>query len=125
MTEEIKVPDATAADKAKAVVAGLLVLGGIIGYYLLEAQPTWLRWISVVAGLVLGAVVLALSAYGRSFNQFVADARVELRKIVWPNREETLRTTAIVFAFVAVAGMFFWLVDLALAAATKFLSGQG
>ena len=125
MTEEIKVPDATAADKAKAVVAVLLVLGGIVGYYLLEAQPTWLRWISVVAGLVLGAVVLALSAYGRSFKQFVADARVELRKIVWPTRQETLQVTLAVFIFVIVAGVFFWLVDLGLAWATKALSGQG
>jgi preprotein translocase subunit SecE len=57
--------------------------------------------------------------------QFALDSRVELRKIVWPNREETLRTTAIVFVFVGVAGVFFWLVDLALAAATRFLSGQG
>ena len=75
--------------------------------------------------VVLAAGALAWSAYGRSLWQFVLDSRVELRKIVWPNREETLRTTAIVFAFVGIAGVFFWLIDLALAAATRFLSGQG
>ena len=125
MTEEINVPDATAADKAKAVVAALLVVGGITGYYLLSTQPAWMRWISVVAGLLLAALVVVMSAYGRSLKQFVLDSRVELRKIVWPTRQETLQVTLAVFIFVIVAGVFFWLVDLGLAWATKALSGQG
>jgi preprotein translocase subunit SecE len=125
MTEEIKVPDATAADKAKAVVAVLLVLGGITGYYLLSAQPGWVRWLVVLAGLALAAVMVAVSAYGRSLKQFWLDARVELRKIVWPTRQETGQVTLAVFIFVIVAGIFFWLVDLGLAWATRFLSGQG
>jgi preprotein translocase subunit SecE len=125
MTEEIKVQDATGADKVKAVVAVLLVLGGITGYYLLAAQPSWVRWLSVVAGLALAALVVALSAYGRGLKQFVLDARVELRKIVWPTRQETGQVTLAVFIFVIVAGVFFWLVDLGLAWATKALSGQG
>jgi preprotein translocase subunit SecE len=125
MTEEIKVPDATAADKAKLVVAALLIAGGITGYYLLSTQPAWIRWVCVVAGLLLAAVVVAMSAYGRSLRQFVLDARVELRKIVWPTRQETLQVTLAVFIFVIVAGLFFWLVDLGLAWATKALSGQG
>jgi preprotein translocase subunit SecE len=125
MTEEIRVPDATAADKAKAVVAALLVVGGITGYYLLSTQPAWMRWASVVAGLLLAAVVVAMSAYGRSLRQFFLDSRVELRKIVWPTRQETLQVTLAVFIFVIVAGLFFWLVDLGLAWATRALSGQG
>ena len=125
MTEEIKVPDATAADKAKVVVAALLVAGGITGFYLLSTQPAWMRWICVAAGLLLAALVVAMSAYGRSLRQFFLDSRVELRKIVWPTRQETLQVTVAVFIFVIVAGLFFWLVDLGLAWATKALSGQG
>jgi preprotein translocase subunit SecE len=52
-------------------------------------------------------------------------ARVELRKIVWPTREETGKTTLAVFIFVSIAGLFFWLLDFALAWATRFLTGQG
>jgi len=125
MTEEIKVQDATAADKAKVVVAVLLVAGGITGYYLLSAQPGWVRWLVVVAGLLLAALMVAFSAYGRGLRQFVLDARVELRKIVWPTRQETGQVTVAVFIFVIVAGLFFWLVDLGLAWATRALSGQG
>ena len=125
MTEEIN-QDATAADKVKALVATLLVVGGIIGYYMLSTQPSWQRWLLVVAGIALAVIVMALSAYGRGFKQFVTEARVELRKVVWPDlRTETLQVTVAVFIFVIVAGLFFWLLDLGLAWATKALSGQG
>jgi len=125
MTEEIKVQDASAADKAKAAAAGLLVVGGITGYYVLAAQPAWERWLAVVAGIVLALVVFAWSSYGRRFWHFVLDSRVELRKVVWPTRQETGMTTLVVFGFVVVAGLFFWVLDLALAWATRALSGQG
>ena len=125
MNEELKVQNAGAADKAKLVVAVVLALGGIVAFYALGDAPAWQRWLAVVAGLVLGAGAVALSAYGRAIWQFVFESRVELRKIVWPNQRETLMTTAVVFVFVAVGGGFFWVVDLLLAWATRHLTGQG
>ena len=125
MNEELKVHGVGTPDKLKLTVAVLLVIGGIAGFYVLVDQPTWLRWLAVLAGVLLAAAVLAASQYGRDFRQFVLDARVELRKIVWPTRRETGLTTLAVFLFVAVAGVFFWLVDLVLAWATKHLTGQG
>jgi len=125
MTEEIKVPDATALDKVKLAAAIVAALGGVAGYYVLAAQPGWQRWLTVLAGILLAIGLLAWSQYGRSFWQFVLDSRVELRKIVWPTRQETGMTTLVVFGFVVVAGLFFWVLDLTLAWATKFLSGQG
>jgi len=101
------------------------VVGGIAGYYVLAAQPAWERWLAVVAGVALAFAVLAWSQYGRNLWQFVLDSRVELRKIVWPNRQETGMTTLVVFGFVIVAGLFFWTLDLVLAWATRALSGQG
>jgi len=41
------------------------------------------------AAFVLAAVVIAFSKYGEAMKQFMAESRVELRKIVWPNRQET------------------------------------
>ena len=125
MTDEIKVQDAGTADKAKLYAAIAIVIAGVAGYYYLSGQPTWMRWLPVVGSLVLGALVVAFSAYGGAFREFVAQARVELRKIVWPNRQETGVTTLVVFGFVIVFGIFFWLLDLVLAWATKTLTGQG
>jgi len=125
MTDEIKVQDAGTADQLKLGVAILLVVGGVAGYYALANSPAWMRWLPVAGGLVLATVVLAFSYYGAQFRQFLELSRIELRKIVWPNRHETLVTTAVVFAFVAIAGIFFWLLDLALAWATKAITGTG
>jgi preprotein translocase subunit SecE len=79
----------------------------------------------VIGSFALAAVVVAFSRYGSEFRRFVDLARIELRKIVWPTRQETLQTTLVVFGFVIVAGIFFWVLDLVLAWATKALTGTG
>jgi preprotein translocase subunit SecE len=124
MTDETKIADtASSADIAKLVVAILFVIAGIAGYYLLD--NLWLRWGSVVAGLVLGALVVGFSGYGRRLWAFSEAARVELRKVVWPTRDETTKTTIAVVIFVTVAGLFFWVLDLVLAWATRFWTTPG
>jgi preprotein translocase subunit SecE len=122
------VPDHSAggaADSAKLAAAVVLLLGGIVAFYALHAQPDWQRWLAVVAGVVLGIVVFGLSQRGRSFFEFVIESRVELRKVVWPTRQETGMTTLAVFVFVIVAGTFFWVLDVFLSWATRMLTGQG
>jgi preprotein translocase subunit SecE len=122
---DTKAHDTGAADTVKLAVAILLVIAGVAGYYVLGSQAAWLRWLAVAAGIVLAAAVIAFSKYGTALKQFMADSRVELRKIVWPNRQETGMTTLVVFVFLLVAGIFFWGLDLALAWATRALTGQG
>jgi preprotein translocase subunit SecE len=102
-----------------------LLVAGVAGYYVLAGQPGWQRWLVVAAGVALGVGVFAMSASGKSFWQFVLDARNELRKVFWPSRDETWKTTLVVFVFAVVAGVFFWLLDLFLAWATRHLTGQG
>ena len=125
MTDEIKLQEVGTTDKVKLGAAIAAVAAGVAGYYVLGSDATWLRWVAVVAGLVVAVLLLAFSLYGSEFRQFLASARVELRKIVWPTKEETLKTTVTVFVFVAIAGFFFWGLDLLLAWATKALTGQG
>ena len=124
MTEDIKTADGPSmADQVKLTLSILLVIAGLAGYYLLD--NLWARWGSVVAGLALGAVVIGFSGYGRRLWAFTEAARIELRKVVWPTRDETLKTTLAVFVFVTIAGIFFWLLDLVLAWATKFWTSPG
>ncbi|MFT3907254.1 MAG: preprotein translocase subunit SecE [Steroidobacteraceae bacterium] len=110
---------------AMTVVAALLVLAGVAAYYVLGNSNVWLRWAAVVAGLALGGLVFTFSAQGRAFARFIAEARIELRKVIWPSKQDTWQTTAVVFGFVVISGVFFWVLDLFLAWATKLLSGQG
>jgi preprotein translocase subunit SecE len=106
-------------------LAVALVIAGIAGYYLMDARPDWQRWSAAGLGLIAGLAVFAASPMGRRSWQFALDSRVELRKVVWPSRQETLQTTLAVFLFVTVAGLFFWLLDAILAWVTKLLTGQG
>jgi preprotein translocase subunit SecE len=118
-------PASSPVEQLKVGVAIALVIAGIVGYYWFGKWPDWQRWLLMVGGLLLGILVFFVSALGRRFWNFVLDSRIELRKVVWPSREETFQTTLVVFGFVVVAGLFFWVIDLFLAWATKILTGQG
>ena len=106
-------------------LAVVLIVGGLAAYYALTAQPVWLRWLVLVAGLVLGAGALSLSAPGRQFWEFVMGSRVELRKMVWASKEDAWKMTGFVFFAVVVLGLFFWLVDVLLGWGTRKLLGGG
>ena len=124
-SDDTRVQDAGTSDWVKLGLALALVVAGVVAFYTLSDQAAWLRWLAVAAGIVLGAVVIGFSQYGSALRQFVADSRIELRKIVWPNRQETGMTTLVVFVFLFIAGLFFWGLDLVLAWATRALTGQG
>ena len=99
------------ADKLKLAVAAALAIAGIAGYYWLAANSILWRILSVVAGFAAGAAVAWMSAPGRDFVVFAREALVELKKVVWPTRKETVQTTAAVFAFVVVMAVFLWASD--------------
>jgi len=100
-----------AIDTFKLVVAVALVACGIAGYYWLTDSPLVLRVLAVAAGLGAAAAVAVLSAPGREFVVFAQEAVVEVKKVVWPTRKETVQTTAAVFAFVVVMALVLWLSD--------------
>src|SRR5262245_29475990 len=110
MTEQVQ-QGATALDTAKLVAGVAILAAGIAAFYVLPDLPIWLRWIIVLAALAVGILVGLQSAQGRTFWSFVQAARVELRKVVWPNRQETMQVTLVVFVMIIVLGFFFWAVD--------------
>jgi preprotein translocase subunit SecE len=128
MNDEAKQPAAVkaAASTVQMIVAITLVIGGIVAFYVLKSRPeAWMSWVAMFGGILLGILVFAFSASGRDFWQFFLESRVELRKVFWPNRQETFTTTLVVLVFVVIASLFFWVLDLALASVTKFFTGQG
>jgi preprotein translocase subunit SecE len=124
MTEQNET-GASALDTVKLAVAAAILVGGIAGFYWLVDLPVWVRWLIVFAALGVGAFVALQSLQGRTFWQFVQGSRVELRKVVWPTRQETLQTTLVVFVAVLAMGVFFWVLDMMLGWMTRVLTGQG
>lgn len=113
------------ADKIKLLIAVLLVVAGVAGFYLFGDLPTIVRVLSVVGGLVLGGLVAGLSAPGKRFFAFARDSRDEAKKVVWPTRKETMQMTGVVAVFVVVMSLFLWAVDGVLAWLVKLAIGQG
>jgi preprotein translocase subunit SecE len=99
------------ADKIKAVIAVLLLVAGIAGFYFLSESPMVLRVASVLAGLAAGAAVGWTTAPGKEFFVFAQESVVETKKVVWPTRKESLQTAAAVFGFVVAMAVFLWLTD--------------
>lgn len=113
-------------DIVKQVFSVVLVVGGIAAFYYFAEQ---VQLIYRVLGLiVIVAAVLGMmltTELGRSVWSFVQESKIEVRKVVWPTKDETTRTTLLVFAMVAVVALILWLLDMFLFWGVRLLTGQG
>ena len=124
MTEQAQ-QGVSVLDTAKLVAGGAILAGGIAVFYLLPDLPIWLRWLIVLAALVLGTLVGLQSAPGKTFWGFVQASRTELRKVVWPTAQETRQVTMVVFVMLIVLALFFWALDTLLGFVTRWLATGG
>jgi preprotein translocase subunit SecE len=124
MTEQAQT-GASALDTVKLIAAVAILVGGIAAFYLLGTYPLAVRWLIVFGSVAAGIAVALQSAQGRALWEFVQGSRVELRKVVWPTRQETLQTTMVVMVAILVMGIFFWVLDWMLGSITRALTGQG
>jgi preprotein translocase subunit SecE len=115
----------TVVDTAKLALAIVIVLVGLVGYYYFADASALLRALAVLLALGAGAAVAFTSLQGRTLWKFIQGARVELNKVVWPTREETIQTTLVVLVVAMFGGVFFWLLDLFLLWLTIRVTGQG
>jgi preprotein translocase subunit SecE len=124
MAEVQTSPSASAKDTALMTLSILVLFTGIAAFYWFDEQALPARVAMVVAGIGLAAALAWFSWYGREFWQFALASRIELRKVVWPTRDETVKTTYVVFIFAIVMGLFFWGLDWVLTWLTRLLTGQ-
>ena len=111
-------------DKLKIALAVGCVVLGVWAYYYFSDTALVLRFLMVVAGLLVGAGVAWMSQPGKEFFAFAQDAWQESGRVSWPTRKETIQTTAVVFAFVVVMALFLFAVDSTLAWLVKMLTGR-
>ena len=117
---------ASGGDIAKYAVALLLAVAGLVAFYWFEGQwPAGIRILAVVLGLVAGAVVFMGTAKGAQTREFLSESRFELRKVVWPSRQEATRTMWVVIAVVIVISLMLAGMDVIIQAGVKWLLGNG
>ncbi len=104
-------PTSSAFDTFKLMTALLVLIAGVVGFYYFEDESQLLRVLGMLAIAVLAAFIAATSEPGRRGLAFVKDARVEVRKVVWPTRQETLQTTIAVLIMVILVAIMLWLFD--------------
>ena len=101
----------TGADKAKLATVVVLVVGGLVAFYMLGKQGPLAQWGALLLGLAAAVVVFFTSEPGKALLAFGRDATREVKKVVWPARKEAIQMTVYVFGFVFVMALFLWLTD--------------
>ncbi len=102
-------------DIGKLVLAAALLVGGFVGFYYFSGQWTpALRIILLLAAIVAAGFVGSLTRPGRSLRVFISESHFELRKVVWPTRDETLRTTLVIVVVVIIISIVLGIIDLML-----------
>jgi len=102
----------SAIDTFKLMTAVLVLIAGVVGFYYFEEESQLLRVLGMLAVAVVAFLIAATSDKGRRGLGFVKDARVEVRKVVWPTRQETLQTTVAVLFMVILVAIMLWLFDM-------------
>lgn len=112
-------------DTVKLLLALVLLGAGIFGFYYLEDESQLYRILGLVGIALVVVGIVYTTAMGKRVAGFVGDSRTEVRKVVWPSRQETIQTTLIVVVAVFLIGVFLWLLDMLLLWAVQLLTGQG
>lgn len=111
-------------DIIKWLIVITLLAAAIIGNQYFQDQILALR-VAGILGLLAVAVVIAITTVkGKAAFLLVKDANIERKKVVWPTRQETIKTTIVVAIFVTIMALFLWLVDYILINLVGFLTGQ-
>ncbi len=123
MNAKTEIESSSSMDTVKLALAVLMLAAGIGGFYYYEAYSLLLRVLGLLAVAGVAVAIVMQTLIGRKVWSFASDARTEVRKVVWPSRQETIQTTLIVFAMVLVMGIILWLVDMALMAIVRSVTG--
>ena len=125
MSEQQEAVQSTGLDKAKLAIAILVLVGGVFAYYWFENQSVWVRAAYPIVGTLAALALAWQTQIGHGTLSFILSSRNEVRKMVWPTRQETVQTTLFVMLTVLVVGVVMWGLDALLFVALSGLTGQG
>ena len=119
-------------DIVKQVFSIVLVVAGVAAFYYFSADHAYFKEVRLLYRVLGLLVVLSIgigsvltTELGKTLLAFAVESRQEVRKVIWPTRDETMRTTPLVFAMVFIVGLILWVLDMFLFWGVRYLTGQG
>ena len=112
MNAQTETSESGVLDIIKLLLAAAALIGGLYAYYYYENDlAIYLRVLMVLGGTGVGIGIAMTSTQGQRLRHFIQGSRVEIRKVVWPTKQETTQTAIAVFVFTLILAVFFWLLD--------------
>ena len=105
---------ASSLDTLKLIAALIILIGAVAGYYYFEGESQLFRVLGLLVVIGVAFFLVSITGTGKKALGFFKDARVEVRKVVWPTRQETIQTTLMVMIMVFIVALMLWAVDSAL-----------
>ena len=124
MSARIENQNETKLDWLKWLVVAVLIAAGLGANYYYSQQPWPLRLLGWMFLLAVVCSIVYVTRQGKQAVSFARESRIELRKVVWPTRQETVQTTLIIAAVVVILSLLLWGIDGVLVWAIGWLTGQ-
>ncbi|WP_158379928.1 preprotein translocase subunit SecE [Candidatus Williamhamiltonella defendens] len=110
-------------DMVKWLIVFLLLITAILGNYYYQNVNLPLRAFIIVIIISIAGGIGLLTKKGKSSLEFAREARIEMRKVIWPTRQETLQTTLIVALITLLMSLILWGIDSMLVRLISFITG--
>jgi preprotein translocase subunit SecE len=126
MESQTEVSTAPRYDSLLLAAAVALLVGALGSFYYFSGEVNALvRTLGLLAATAVALALAYKTELGRSVWGYIVGARTELRKVVWPSRQETLQATLMIAVVVLITALLLWGLDSLLLWGVKLLTGQG
>jgi preprotein translocase subunit SecE len=98
-------------DGLKWFAVAILLAAAIGGNFYYGQESVLLRAIGVVFAVGIAGLVAMQTLKGRTAVAFAKESRTEVRKVVWPTRQEAIQTTGIVLVVTLLMSLLLWGLD--------------
>ena len=112
-------------DTFKLGLALLIIVAGLVCFYLFDDYSLLFRVIGLLVGVGISVAIALQTVKGKEIWGYFRDAQIEVRKVVWPTRQETIQTTLIVIVMVILVAIILWLLDMFLGWSLGLIMGRG
>lgn len=112
-------------DTLKWLLVLLLLSTGVVGFYYFAEHSLLLRVVSLLGVVGLAIFIALQTEKGRRAKNFLQQTQIEVRKVVWPTRQETVQMTGIVILMVILVALIIWMLDSLLFWLVRLFTGQG